>query len=49
MNERSSRAHALVILSLRQTNAAGHEVRTRLFLADLGGSEQPVERAAHPA
>ena len=39
MNERSSRAHALVILSLVQRRG-GVEVRNRLFLADLGGSEK---------
>ena len=41
MNERSSRAHALFILSLAQTErATGVEHTTRLFLADLGGSEK---------
>jgi len=39
MNERSSRAHALFILSLTQT-ANGVERTNRLFLADLGGSEK---------
>ncbi len=39
MNERSSRAHALFILSLSQS-AGGVERTTRLFLADLGGSEK---------
>ena len=39
MNERSSRAHALVILSLVQRRG-DVEVRNRLFLADLGGSEK---------
>lgn len=41
MNERSSRAHALVILTLRQTcSETGISASSRLFLADLGGSEQ---------
>jgi hypothetical protein len=39
MNERSSRAHSLVMLSLVQ-RANGTEKRSRLFLADLGGSEK---------
>ena len=39
MNDRSSRAHALFILSLVQSRG-GVEVRNRLFLADLGGSEK---------
>jgi kinesin family protein 5 len=41
MNERSSRAHSLFILSLEMENPHTR-VRTssRLFLADLGGSEQ---------
>ena len=39
MNERSSRAHSLFILSLVQSRG-GVEVRNRLFLADLGGSEK---------
>ena len=39
MNERSSRAHALFILSLTQT-CDGVERISRLFLADLGGSEK---------
>ena len=40
MNERSSRAHALVILSLSQSQGQSVGVTTRLFLADLGGSEK---------
>jgi len=41
MNDRSSRAHSLIILSLRQQNTkTGVEISSRLFLADLGGSEQ---------
>jgi hypothetical protein len=39
MNDRSSRAHSLVMLSLVQ-RADGAEKRSRLFLADLGGSEK---------
>lgn len=41
MNDRSSRAHALVILSLKQQRAStGISRSSRLFLADLGGSEK---------
>lgn len=41
MNTRSSRAHSLFILTLRQTCVSnGMIVLSRLFLADLGGSEQ---------
>jgi len=41
MNERSSRAHSLFILTLDQRHrAADVRVRSQLFLADLGGSEQ---------
>jgi hypothetical protein len=45
MNERSSRAHTLFILSLVQTDAhcadgAGARHQSSLYLADLGGSEQ---------
>ena len=52
MNERSSRAHTLFMLTLKQVTqshealaAGGDEatqntVRSQLFLADLGGSEQ---------
>lgn len=41
MNERSSRAHSLFILTLKQCAAAeGITVQSQLFLADLGGSEQ---------
>ena len=39
MNARSSRAHALFILSLKQVRD-GIEVTDKLFLADLGGSER---------
>jgi len=39
MNERSSRAHSLVMLTLTQCQGAV-EKRSRLFLADLGGSEK---------
>ena len=38
MNARSSRAHALVVLTLAQ--GAAPRRRSQLFLADLGGSEQ---------
>lgn len=41
MNERSSRAHSIFILSLSQTNlATGVQRTSKMFLADLGGSEQ---------
>jgi kinesin family protein 5 len=41
MNEKSSRAHTLFILSLEQTDPAlGVTHRSKLFLADLGGCEQ---------
>ena len=41
MNDRSSRAHAIFILRLRQKNIkTGAEVSARLFMADLGGCEQ---------
>lgn len=41
MNDRSSRAHSIFILSLSQACAASGVQRTsKLFLADLGGSEQ---------
>ena len=47
MNERSSRAHALFILSLVQTDVdTGVERTTRLFLADLGGSEKLTKSQA---
>ena len=41
MNDRSSRAHALFILTLRQTcDSTGVTRKSNLFLADLGGSEK---------
>jgi kinesin family member 5 len=41
MNQRSSRAHSLFIISLRQTAlASGVTITSKLFFADLGGSEQ---------
>lgn len=41
MNERSSRAHSILILSLKQRNLrTGVEIESKMFLADLGGSEQ---------
>eukprot|EP00980_Cylindrotheca_fusiformis_P028637 scaffold22620_cov131-Cylindrotheca_fusiformis.AAC.32 len=41
MNERSSRAHTILVLTLRQTVAKTRQVKTsRLFLVDLGGSEK---------
>lgn len=41
MNERSSRAHSLIILTLRQkVGASGQVVTSRLFFVDLGGNEK---------
>jgi hypothetical protein len=41
MNDRSSRAHSVVILTLKQRHRhTGVELTSKLFLADLGGSEQ---------
>ena len=41
MNERSSRAHSVVVLNLTQKHKkTGIELSSRLYLADLGGSEQ---------
>jgi len=40
MNERSSRAHAVMVLQLSQRKHDGQEVQSQLCLADLGGSEQ---------
>jgi len=41
MNDRSSRAHAVFIATVRQVcPSSGVEVTSRLFLADLGGSEK---------
>ena len=41
MNDRSSRAHCLFMISLDQKNLdTGVSCKSRLFLADLGGSEQ---------
>mmetsp|Transcript_20309 Transcript_20309/g.42340 ORF Transcript_20309/g.42340 Transcript_20309/m.42340 type:complete len:753 (+) Transcript_20309:60-2318(+) len=41
MNERSSRAHCLFVISLDQKNLdTGVSCKSSLFLADLGGSEQ---------
>ena len=41
MNDRSSRAHSLFIMTLKQTHpSTDMTLRSRLFLADLGGSEQ---------
>lgn len=41
MNARSSRAHALFIMTLRQENVhTGVKAESRIFLVDLGGSEQ---------
>jgi hypothetical protein len=43
MNERSSRAHSLFIITLNQhkvDDSTDVTLTSRLFLADLGGSEQ---------
>jgi len=41
MNERSSRSHTIVIVTLRQRCLeSGKSVTSKLFLADLGGSEK---------
>ena len=41
MNERSSRAHSIFIVRMKQTCVdTGVSSTSRLFLADLGGSEQ---------
>lgn len=41
MNERSTRAHSILVLQLAQTDAvSGFEVQSTLFMADLGGSER---------
>lgn len=48
MNARSSRAHAVFTVSLVQTDdETGKEMRSRLFLADLGGSERLKKSRAH--
>jgi len=40
MNDRSSRAHSIFIVRMKQTCHTGVSHTNRLFLADLGGSEQ---------
>ncbi len=40
MNERSSRAHSIFIIRMKQTCDNSVSYTNRLFLADLGGSEQ---------
>ena len=40
MNERSSRAHSVIMVTLQQTQRGGRVLRSRLCIADLGGSEQ---------
>mmetsp|Transcript_9644 Transcript_9644/g.13990 ORF Transcript_9644/g.13990 Transcript_9644/m.13990 type:complete len:613 (+) Transcript_9644:252-2090(+) len=48
MNERSSRAHTLFILTLRQKCVqSGVSATSRLILADLGGSEQIKKSLPH--
>lgn len=46
MNERSTRAHTLLVLTLTQKAPSGFEVKSRLFLADLGGSEKIAKSKA---
>ncbi len=48
MNDRSSRAHALFILNLDMEDEQSNvTVRSQLFLADLGGSEQVKRSKVH--
>lgn len=50
MNERSSRAHALLTLTLEQPDAASESAPplvSRLILADLGGSEKVDKSGAN--
>eukprot|EP01062_Namystynia_karyoxenos_P067236 TRINITY_DN6113_c0_g1_i1.p1 TRINITY_DN6113_c0_g1~~TRINITY_DN6113_c0_g1_i1.p1 ORF type:complete len:703 (+),score=165.87 TRINITY_DN6113_c0_g1_i1:86-2194(+) len=50
MNDRSTRAHSVVVLSLSQKHKhTGAEVCSRLFLADLGGSEKLARSKVHDA
>ena len=47
MNENSSRAHTFFIVTLRQRDrATGAEVKSKLFLVDLGGSEKLTKSKA---
>lgn len=49
MNDRSSRAHSMVIAKIRQRNLHSmKEISSSLFLVDLGGSEQVVGRCIIP-
>jgi hypothetical protein len=43
MNQRSSRAHCLLMLSLTQQHGVGSGVESFLAMADLGGSEQVLK------
>lgn len=48
MNDRSSRAHALFIMTLAQADPGSDRlVTSQLFLADLGGSEQVKRSEVH--
>lgn len=41
MNERSSRAHVILMFNLQQVHpSTGHRITSHLCMADLGGSEQ---------
>ena len=43
MNDRSSRAHSMIIAKVRQRNLHNlKEISSSLFMVDLGGSEQVV-------
>ena len=47
MNNRSSRAHSLVVLSITTTDPLlDCKVTSKLFLADLGGSEKLTQSKA---
>jgi len=48
MNERSTRAHSVLVLSLTQVHKdTGATLKSRLFLADLGGSEKLSRSKVH--
>ena len=48
MNERSSRAHTVFILSLTQTiSSTGKKIPSKLMLVDLGGSEKLTKSKVH--
>ena len=48
MNDRSSRAHALFVLSMDMENSStGVTLSSQMILADLGGSEQVKRSKVH--